>query len=83
MKNFLETRRGARMLLIVELGPNRAPVHFYQGSVTAIGDGFVVLKDDQMGELAIATDKVVAAKVLAEAPPGPDTSGTVLEGFER
>lgn len=83
MKNFLEPRRGARVLAIIDLGPNRAPTHFYQGTITAVGDGFIMLKDDQLGEIAIASDKIVAVKLLTEAAPGLDTTGAVLEGFER
>ncbi len=83
MKNFLEPRRGARVLVIIDLGVNRAPSHFYQGTITAVGDGFIMLKDDQMGEIAISSDKVVAVKLLTEASPGLDTAGAVLEGFER
>ena len=83
MKNFLESRRGARILLIVELGPNRSPTHFYQGTVVAVGDGFIILKDDQLADIAIATDKVVSAKLLQEGQPGLDVTGATLEGFER
>jgi len=83
MKNFLEPRRGARALLIIDLGPNRAPTHFYQGSITAVGDGFVILRDDQLGETAIALDKIVAVKLLTEAQTGLDVTGASLEGFER
>ncbi len=83
MKNFLASQRGARILLIIELGPNRAPVHFYQGPVVAVGDGFVILKDDQLGEISVATDKIVSAKLLTEAQTGLDVTGANLEGFER
>lgn len=83
MKNFMESRRGARILAIIDLGPNRQPVHFYQGSVTAVGDGFIILKDEQLGEMALATDKIVSVKILAEAAPGIDVTGANLEGFER
>lgn len=83
MKNFLEPKRGARVLVIIELGPNRQPTHFYQGAIQAVGDGFVILKDDQLSDIAIATDKIVSAKLLTEAAPGLDVTGAVLEGFER
>ena len=83
MKNFLASQRGARILLIIELGPNRQPVHFYQGPIVAIGDGFVILKDDQLADIAVATDKIVACKLLTEAATGLDISGANLEGFER
>ena len=83
MKNFLASQRGARILIIIELGPNRQPVHFYQGPVIAVGDGFVILKDDQLADIAIATDKIVACKLLTEAVTGLDISGANLEGFER
>jgi hypothetical protein len=83
MKNFLESRRGARILAIIELGPNRAPTHFYQGSITAVGDGFLILRDDQLAEIAIATDKIVAVKMLTEAQAGLDVTGATLDGFER
>ena len=83
MKNFLESRRGARILAIIDLGPNRAPTHFYQGSVTAVGADFIILRDDQLGEIAIACDKIVSVKLLQEGAPGLDTTGANLEGFER
>ena len=83
MKNFLESRRGSRILAIIDLGPNRAPTHFYQGSITAVGDGFIILRDDQLGEIAIASDKIVSVKLLQEGQPGLDITGATLEGFER
>ena len=83
MKNFLESRRGSRILAIIELGPNRQPTHFYQGTITAIGDGFIILRDEQLGDMAIATDKVVSVKILAEGAAGLDVTGATLEGFER
>ena len=48
MKNFFDAQRGARILIIIELGPNRQPVHFYQGPLVAVGDDGVVrqLVDD-------------------------------------
>jgi len=83
MKNFLDSQRGARVLVIIELGPNRQPVHFYQGPIIAVGDGFIILKDDTLGDMAIATDKIVSAKLLTEASTGLDITGATLEGFER
>lgn len=83
MKNFFDSQRGARVLVIIELGPNRQPIHFYQGTVVATGDGFVIIKDDTLGDISVATDKIVSAKVLTEAAAGLDTTGANLEGFER
>ena len=83
MKNFFDAQRGARILIIIELGPNRQPVHFYQGPLVAVGDGFIIMKDDQLQDIAVATDKIVSAKVLTEASTGLDVTGAVLEGFER
>ena len=83
MKNFLDSRRGARVLAIIDLGPNRQPVHFYQGSITAVGDGFIILKDEQLGDMAISMDKIVSVKILTEGATGLDITGATLEGFER
>ena len=83
MKNFFDAQRGARILVIIELGPNRQPVHFYQGTLVAVGDGFIIIKDDQLADIAIATDKIVSAKLLTEAQTGLDITGATLEGFER
>lgn len=83
MKNFLDSRRGARILAIIDLGPNRQPTHFYQGTITAVGDGFIVLRDEQLGDMAIAMEKIVSVKILADAAAGLDVSGATLEGFER
>ena len=83
MKNFLDSRRGARILAIIDLGPNRQPTHFYQGTITAVGDGFIILRDEQLGDMAISMEKIVSAKVLSDASPGLDITGATIEGFER
>jgi hypothetical protein len=83
MKNFLDSQRGARILILIDLGPNRTPSHYYQGQVISVGDGFVIVKDETLGEISIATDKIVACKLLSEAATGLDTVGAILEGFER
>jgi hypothetical protein len=83
MKAFFDAQRGARMLVIIDLGPNRQPTHFYQGGLVATGETFIVLKDDQLGDIAVALDKIVSVKVLTEAQAGLDVIGANLEGYER
>lgn len=83
MKNFLDSRRGSRVLAIIDLAPNRQPTHYYQGTITAVGDGFIILRDEQLGDMAISMDKIVSVKVLADATPGLDVTGATIEGFER
>lgn len=83
MKNFLDSRRGSRVLAIIDLAANRQPTHYYQGVITAVGDGFIILRDEQLGDMAIAMDKIVSVKILTEATPGLDVTGATIEGFER
>jgi len=67
MQKFLLGRRGARVVLVVDMTGERKPSHYYQGMVTSVGEGVVMIRDEGMGDLAVACDKVVAVKTLSEA----------------
>ena len=72
-----ELAPGVRALEVGVLCPEETALHI------AVGDGFLIVKDDTLGEIAIATEKIVSCKLLTEAVTGLDASGANLEGFER
>jgi hypothetical protein len=68
MQKYLATRRGARVVLVVSMGANRTLQHYYQGTITAVGDGVVMIKDEGMDDVAVSCERVIAVKTLSEPP---------------
>ena len=68
MQKYLDSRRGARVVLIVSMTANRTLEHYYQGLITAVGDEVVMIRDEAMGDVAVSVDRVIAVKTLSEPP---------------
>ena len=80
MQKYLSTRRGARVLLVISMGTNRTLEHYYQGSITAVGDDVVMIKDEAMEDVAVSCSHVIAVKTLTEAPAElPETEQFAIE----
>lgn len=68
MHKYLDSRRGARVVLIISMASNRTLEHYYQGLITAVGDEVVMIRDEAMGDVAVSVDRIIAVKTLSEPP---------------
>ena len=64
MRSFLENRKGQVVRLIFEINAQKQATQYMEGSVIAVGEDSIILKEKTLGEIIINPNRLIAVQVL-------------------
>ena len=71
MKAFLEKKKGRRFRIILEMNPQKQPLHYYEGELITLVEDVIILKEVHLGEIAINPHRIASIMQLESPEPAP------------